>query len=197
MGRPFLGERERATLKSAALFDVAGVSNESDEWYTPSWIFQALSTEFDLDPCSPGVPPSNVPARAHLTKLENGLTAPWSGSVWLNPPFSSKDQWFERMRQHANGIALMPSRTDSKWLQSCVANAHGLLFLRGRLYFERPSDKMRGHGPPFGILFVAYGERMAQILEKSRLIGLRARVVSSSVSEDDAHRVHDATHGPT
>lgn len=37
-------------MKSAALFDIAGISNENDEWYTPSWMFAALSIEFDLDP---------------------------------------------------------------------------------------------------------------------------------------------------
>lgn len=163
-------------MTSVSLFDIAGVSDENDEWYTPSWVFRAIGVEFDLDPCSPGAPPSVVPAKRHLTKGENGLSAPWSGSVWLNPPFSSKDQWFERMREHGNGIALMPSRTDSKWLQNCVADAHALLFLRGRLYFERPADKRRGHGPPFGILLVAYGDGMGEALLNSALIGLRTKV---------------------
>jgi hypothetical protein len=27
---------------------------ESDEWYTPPEIFDALGLTFDLDPCSPG-----------------------------------------------------------------------------------------------------------------------------------------------
>lgn len=59
-------------MNSAALFDIAGVSNENDEWYTPSWFFRVLGVEFDLDPCSPGAPPSSVPARRHLTKVESG-----------------------------------------------------------------------------------------------------------------------------
>ena len=86
---------------------------ETDEWYTPAWMFRAIATEFDLDPCSPGVPPSSVPAKRHLTKAENGLTAEWSGSVWLNPPFSGKRPWYERLVQHGDGIALMPARTET------------------------------------------------------------------------------------
>jgi hypothetical protein len=58
-----------------------GISIENDEWYTPSWVFEALGAEFDLDPCSPGVPPSTVPARALFTKADNGLAREWSGSV--------------------------------------------------------------------------------------------------------------------
>ncbi len=80
-------------MKSHALFETAGVSNENDEWYTPSWFFKALGVSFDLDPCSPGAPPSNVTAARHLTKADNGLSAQWSGHVWLNPPFSSKRDW--------------------------------------------------------------------------------------------------------
>ena len=55
------------------MLDRAGISNENDEWYTPAWVFEALGTTFDLDPCSPGNPPSTVPAGMHLTKDDNGL----------------------------------------------------------------------------------------------------------------------------
>lgn len=29
-------------------------AGQSDEWYTPAWVFDALGERFDLDPCSPG-----------------------------------------------------------------------------------------------------------------------------------------------
>lgn len=169
-------------MKSAALFDIAGVSNENDEWYTPSWMFTALSIEFDLDPCSPGTPPSTVPAKKHFTKVTNGLTADWFGSVWLNPPFSSKRPWYERMVTHGNGIALMPARTETLDLQTYMSAAQALLFLRGRIYFER-GHRPGGNGtggvittPPFGIVLCAYGEAMAIALLNSRLLGVRSKV---------------------
>jgi hypothetical protein len=34
----------------------------SDEWYSPSLIFDALGIEFDLDPCHPAFP-TNVPCK--------------------------------------------------------------------------------------------------------------------------------------
>lgn len=46
-----------------------GVSPENDEWYTPEWLFEALGVQFDLDPCSPGAPPSRVPAREDWRKF--------------------------------------------------------------------------------------------------------------------------------
>lgn len=170
-------------MKSAAMFDSAGISNENDEWYTPSWMFRALSIEFDLDPCSPGAPPSSVPAKRHLTKDDNGLTAPWDGCVWLNPPFSSKGVWYDRMVTHGHGISLMPARTETLDLQRYMNHASALLFLRGRIYFERGS-RPGGNGvggvttsPPFGIVLCAYGEDMAIALHDSGLLGVRAKVI--------------------
>jgi hypothetical protein len=169
-------------VKSAALFDIAGTSNENDEWYTPSWMFRALSIEFDLDPCSPGAPPSSVTAKRHLTKADNGLTAEWSGSVWLNPPFSSKRPWYERMLAHGNGIALMPARPETLDLQTYMSAADAILFMRSRIYFER-GHRPGGNGtggvittPPFGIVLCAYGDLMSRALLQSKLLGVRAQV---------------------
>jgi len=182
-------------MSTAALFDTAGVSNENDEWYTPSWLFRALGVEFDLDPCSPGVPPSTVPAKRHLTKDDNGLAADWRGTVWLNPPFSSKRTWYERLIAHGNGIALVPARTETHDLQGYMSAAHALLFLRGRIYFERghrPGSNGRGitTTPPFGIVLCSYGEAMADALLASELLGVRAKVWSRSrpaASEEVKH----------
>jgi hypothetical protein len=168
----------------AAMFDTAGISDESDEWYTPSWLFQALGVEFDLDPCSPGAPPSCVPAKQHLTKDDNGLAAEWSGRVWLNPPFSCKSLWYDRMLAHRNGISLMPSRTETHDLQAYMSAADALLFLRGRIYFERgtrPGANASGGvttSPPFGIVLCAYGEPMAKALLESKLLGVRTKVIA-------------------
>lgn len=160
-----------------------GISNENDEWYTPSWVFRSIGVEFDLDPCSPGSPPSSVPAKRHLTKADNGLGAEWRGSVWLNPPFSSKREWYEKLVRHGDGIALMPARTETHDFQDYMNAAAALLFLKGRIYFERGSRPgANGNGntttPPFGIVLCAYGERMADALLKSDLKGVRAKVAA-------------------
>lgn len=158
-----------------------GASVENDEWYTPSWLFEALGVEFDLDPCSPGSPPSTVPARQLFTKAENGLARDWHGSVWLNPPFSSKRAWYERMMLHGDGIALMPAKTETHDLQTFMGGADLLIFVKGRIYFER-GCRPGGNGvggvtttPPFGIVLCSYGDRMTDVLLNSRVQGLRTR----------------------
>jgi hypothetical protein len=174
---------EVAVVSEAALtlFETAGVSNETDEWYTPSWVFKALGVVFDLDPCSPGSPPSTVPAKRHLTKADNGLQAPWHGSVWLNPPFSSKREWYARLVEHGDGIALIPARTETHDFQDYMNASSALLFMRGRIYFERGSRPgANGNGvtstPPFGCVLAAYGERMGEVLLASKMKGVRAKV---------------------
>lgn len=169
----------------STLFEIAGVSNENDEWYTPAWLFQALGVEFDLDPCSPGAPPSSVPAKRHLTKADNGLQAEWSGRIWLNPPFSSKRDWYEKLISLGlPGIALMPAKTETHDLQDYMRAASALLFVKGRIYFERGS-KPGGNGvngvtttPPFGIVLCAYGPEMADALLASKIKGVRCRVIA-------------------
>ena len=53
-------------------------------------LFNALGLQFDLDPCSPG-PGHWVPANKIYTKEDDGLTSPWEGSVFMNPPFGGRN----------------------------------------------------------------------------------------------------------
>lgn len=81
-----------------------------------------------------------------------------------------------------NGIALMPARTETHDFQGYMNAADALLFMRGRIYFERGSRPgANGNGktttPPFGIVLCAYGEKLAEALLSSELQGVRAKVV--------------------
>ena len=88
------------------LFSAPVQARETDERYTPAWIFEALGERFDLDPASPPLGVSRVPTDAVWTKDDDGLTKPWHGFVWCNPPFSNSTAWADRFLQHAN-----PSQT--------------------------------------------------------------------------------------
>lgn len=76
----------------------------------------------------------------------------------------------------------MPARTETHDLQTYMSAANALLFLRGRIYFERGHRPgANGNGavttPPFGIVLCAYGEAMGSALMKSDLLGVRAKVM--------------------
>jgi ParB family chromosome partitioning protein len=65
-------------------------SAKSVEWYTPIEIVESARKvlgEIDVDPAS--CPRANflVQAKTYFTKEDDGLSKPWFGKVWLNPPF--------------------------------------------------------------------------------------------------------------
>lgn len=107
----------------------------TDEWLTPPEIIKALGV-FDLDPCSPVKRPWDT-ALNHYTINDDGLSLPWFGRVWCNPPFGREAiRWLRKMKEHGDGIALIPARTETTMFYECVwGYADGVLFIKGRPHF--------------------------------------------------------------
>lgn len=129
----------------------------SDEWLTPPEILEALGS-FDLDPCSPINRPWPTAAQ-HYTIEDDGLSKPWVGRVWLNPPYGAEAvRWLKRLADHGNGIALIFARTETEAFFSQVwERADGLLFIRGRLHFHYVDGRRaRANGGALSVL-IAYG----------------------------------------
>lgn len=130
----------------------------SDEWYTPPAIFDALGLRFDLDPCSPG-PTHWVPARQVFTKADDGLTQPWSGLVFMNPPFGGRNghvPWLRKFLAHGNGIAIVRAYTSAGWFHTWAVDADAMLFPRGKTKFIRPDGSV-GRAPGHGVVLLAKG----------------------------------------
>jgi DNA N-6-adenine-methyltransferase (Dam) len=106
---------------------------------TPRWILTALG-RFDLDPCAADPRPWDC-ARRNFTERDDGLSRPWTGRVFLNPPFNryGVDRWIQRMAEHNHGIALLHVRPETEWFVPCWRHASGMLFLRKRVIFCKPS----------------------------------------------------------
>lgn len=129
---------------------------KTDTWLTPPELIGALGP-FDLDPCCPSVMPWRTADRM-ICQPDDGLSAKWSGFVWMNPPYSRIGPWLERMAEHDNGIALLPARTDTTAFQRYVfRRAIALLFIAPRLHFMHPNgDRARANAGGPSVL-VAYG----------------------------------------
>lgn len=137
-----------------AAYEKAG---ESNEWYTPRYIFDALGVTFDLDVACPSEGPRYVPA-SHFF-CENALDREWFGLVWMNPPFghqSTKRAWLRKFFAHGNGIALLPDRTSAPWWQEFAPLADAVLFVSPKVNFERP-DGTLGRQPGTGTTLFARG----------------------------------------
>lgn len=143
---------------------------KSDDWYTPPEMFAALGLTFDLDPCSPGAG-HWVPARRVYTKEDDGLSLPWFGLVWMNPPFGARRghvPWLNRFFAHGCGIALVRAYTSSDWFHEWAPHADAMLFPRGKTKFIRP-DGTRGDAPNHGVVLLASGDVATNALLNSGL----------------------------
>jgi hypothetical protein len=112
------------------------VTDGHDEWLTPKYITDTLGP-FDLDPCSPGdIRPWDT-ALHHIDADTNGLTAPWFGRVWCNPPYGRETfKWLAKLAAHNNGIALVFARTETIGFHTEIwGKADAVFFFKGRLKF--------------------------------------------------------------
>lgn len=143
----------------------------SDTWLTPPEIIKALG-QFDLDPCTPETMPWNTAVRRY-TKSDDGLSQPWHGRVWLNPPYSRDAvKWLDRMAVHRNGIALVFARTETEWFFKTVwRQCDALLFLEGRLYFHREDGTRAAANSGAPSVLAAYGFDNVSALRNSGIKG--------------------------
>jgi hypothetical protein len=126
-------------MMAEALFEVtaADVADTSDDSYTPRWVFAAAGLVFDLDVAAPVDPAMRTcPARAYLTPVEDGLTHPWHGVVWMNPPYSRVAPWVDRWADHPDGLALLPAMHEVKWLGVLMRSADAITL--PTVEFSRP-----------------------------------------------------------
>lgn len=144
----------------------------SNVWLTPPEIMTALG-HFDLDPCAAPEPRPWPTADTHYVEAQDGLSMPWSGFVWCNPPFGpDAGRWLARMAEHGNGIALCAARTETRWFVSSVWNRAGaILFLHGRPHFHRPDGTRGAANSGVPICLIAYGPEAFRRLSQTSLAG--------------------------
>lgn len=144
---------------------------------TPRWIIDALGP-FDLDPAAAGQAPWRC-AKTCIALPANGLTLPWYGFVYLNPPFDRRGilDWITKLASHNNGIALLHARTETAWFQPCWQHASAIFFLRHRVVFHKPDGShcitgaglVANSGAP--VCLVGFGSLAQHRLQKCGLKG--------------------------
>ena len=149
-------------------------SSATSEWNTPGehldLVVKVLGV-IDLDPCSN--PTAMVPATRHFTVADDSLAQPWRGRIFMNPPYGRViTKWTQKFVQSycsgemTEGLALVPSRTDTKWFQHFYPHRAAICFIDGRLHFS-------GHknSAPFPSALVYLGQRLDRFAEVFHRVG--------------------------
>lgn len=113
--------------------------SDRDSWATPKWLTDLLP-HVDLDPCSNAR--STVRARQaySLDSGQDGLALPWSGSVFVNPPFSDIMPWAEKAANSdttALGFLVNVDSSTQWWSTLTRLLPYAFLFAR-RIQFSPP-----------------------------------------------------------
>ena len=149
----------------------ADYTTRNDRWLTPLPLIRALG-RFDLDPCgAPHHPTAETIWTPEL--IGDGLSMPWHGRVWLNPPYGrTMPDWMRALAEHGTGTALIFARTETAmWHQYVWPHASAILFLRGRLTFLEPDGGKPVANSGAASVLVAYGQEDRDALAASGLAG--------------------------
>jgi len=144
-------------------------SSLSEEHYTPMHIIEGVDRVLhgiDLDPCAD--PSRRVPARRHFTKEDDGLTLPWRGTVFMNPPYGVNTRgWVNKLVTSVQqgwtteAIALVAARTDTMFFQPLfyypVCFIHGRLSFLDATYQVPTTQDGRVQNAPFPSALVYFG----------------------------------------
>lgn len=158
-------------------------ASKSAEWYTPPVYIEAARSvlgSIDLDPASCAEANRIVKAAAYYTQQDNGLAHPWSGRIWLNPPFGRSARM---MGQRRSTIALFTEKLLQEYTSSNIEQAIALVttevnvrwyypllqypicFPDHRVHFIVPGGASRGKtSQMFGTSFVYLGANIEQFI---------------------------------
>jgi hypothetical protein len=123
-----------------------------NEWYTPENIIKSARKtmgSIDCDPASSPLANETVKAMELFTKDDDGLTQPWRGRVWLNPPYAQPliAQFAEAVAskfesgEYEQACILVNNATETAWFQRILAVASGVCFPSSRIRFVSPEGK--------------------------------------------------------
>jgi hypothetical protein len=136
---------EANTKQSTNRYTSLTKSSKSDVHPTPDKITNFLYEFFgaegiDLDPCSDSN--FNIKAKKHYTIEDNGLSQPWQGNVFVNPPFSEVAQWAEKAiaeyQDDKIPDLIFLTKFDARvaWFKPLMNNADVFCVVEGYVSFE-------------------------------------------------------------
>ena len=120
-------------------------------------LFRCLDAEFHftIDVCAL---PETAKCAHYFTPTDDGLTQPWDGVCWMNPPYGRAiAAWmrkaYEESQRGCTVVCLVPARTDTEWWHQYAMRGE-IRYLRGRVRFGEATS-----GAPFPSSIVVFRDR--------------------------------------
>ena len=138
----------------------------SDHWATPPSLIRKLELEFGAFDLDPACHHETAKAPKFYTPADDGLSQPWFGRVFLNPPYSNVTPWLEKAiaettaRRASLVIALLPVCTDTDWFHDFVLDRAEIRFIKRRVRFYGWGATMVT-APKFPSMFAIYRAALA------------------------------------
>jgi hypothetical protein len=185
-GKAALAARRKLETPTAASqpVQVTIFSSESEEYYTPPQYVNAareVMGGIDLDPASHSKPQEWIEAKFYLTTKDDGLTHPWYGRVWLNPPYgkegggSSQERWSQKLIAEyragnvTEAVLLVKAAMGYNWFEELWWN-WPTCFAKERISFIRPDGDSSGQSK-MGTAFIYLGHNVGKFTEVFRQFG--------------------------
>jgi phage N-6-adenine-methyltransferase len=153
----------------------------TNEWYTPPEVIEAARAvlgAIDLDPASSPMANETVQATHFYTEADDGLIQPWSGRVWLNPPYGSLVGKFVgklvaeyEARNVAAAILLVNSNSAEVGWFAPLWGAYPLAFTSGARVNFVPGAGQEASGATHGSCFVYFGSYPETFAEEFERLG--------------------------
>ncbi len=156
----------------------------NQENYTPKEVIDNVRSvlgDIDLDPASCELSQQTVKAGRHFTEKEDGLSKPWFGRVFLNPPYQQPliadfiDKLIEELPHIEAAILLTNNNTDTKWFVKSARAAALICLTTGRIKFY--TEETEGTQPVNGQAFFYFGDKTQDFKNVFCDVGMIMRII--------------------
>ncbi|OLP17262.1 hypothetical protein BST81_15700 [Leptolyngbya sp. 'hensonii'] len=155
-----LDQWQRRELRSS---DTAAKKSILPRYTSPDLIARVrlILGEIDLDPATDEIGQQWVQAMQYYTSLENGLSQPWLGRVWLHPPGQGKTgPWINKLiaeyeaKRVTAALTLVKAEVGHPWFQSLMQQFPACFLQEPVLFLNHQGQPQPGYRQGSAIFYL-------------------------------------------